>query len=86
LRAGEELDGIGGFTCYGVIDNADIVNRENLLPMSLAEGCRLKCDLKKDQTVTYANVMLPTDRICDRLRSEQNKHFVSPRGPTAVAS
>jgi predicted homoserine dehydrogenase-like protein len=33
LRAGETLDGIGGFTCYGTIDNSDVTRRENLLPM-----------------------------------------------------
>jgi predicted homoserine dehydrogenase-like protein len=83
LRSGEELDGIGGFTCYGVIDNADTVSRENLLPMSLAEGCHLKCDVKKDQALTYADVVLPPDRVCDRLRSEQDAYFASPRGPGA---
>ena len=75
LKAGEELDGIGGFTCYGVIDNADTVSRENLLPMSLAEGCRLKCDVKIDQALTYADVELPANRLCDKLRSEQTSHF-----------
>jgi len=36
LRAGEVLDGIGGFTCYGTIDNAEVVRREQLLPMGLS--------------------------------------------------
>jgi predicted homoserine dehydrogenase-like protein len=42
LRATEVLDGIGGFTCYGTIDNSETVRKEDLLPMGLSEGCRLK--------------------------------------------
>jgi len=75
LRAGELLDGIGGYTCYGLIDNADVARREVLLPMSLAEGCTLRRDLGKDEPVGYADVDLPPDRIGQRLRDEQDAHF-----------
>ncbi len=75
LKTGETLDGIGGFTCYGVIDNAEVAARENLLPMGLSEGCRLKNDIPKDQPLTYDDVELPEDRLCDRLREEQNAYF-----------
>lgn len=79
LKSGEELDGIGGFTCYGVIDNADVVSRENLLPMSQAEGCRLKDDVNKDQVISYSNVEFPSGRLCDKLRLEQNEYFASSK-------
>jgi predicted homoserine dehydrogenase-like protein len=82
LREGEVLDGIGGFTCYGVIDNVDVARREGLLPMSLAEGCRLKGTVKKDQQITYADVSLPENRLCDALRAEQDARFIE-RGPPA---
>src|SRR3989475_2472653 len=75
LEAGEVLDGIGGFTCYGTIDNADVVRRENLLPMGLAEGCRLTRDVPRDQPITYSDVVVPPGRIVDRLRAEQGAHF-----------
>ncbi len=75
LKAGELLDGIGGFTCYGMLDNAAICQAENLLPMGLSEGCRLKKDIPRDQAVTYADVELPAGRLADRLRTEQNNHF-----------
>ena len=42
LRAGEVLDGIGFYMTYGLAENADVVARENLLPMGIAEGCRLE--------------------------------------------
>jgi predicted homoserine dehydrogenase-like protein len=75
LKKGELLDGIGGFTCYGTIDNANVVHEENLLPMGLSHGCRLKNNIPKDQTITYADVELPKGRLCDELRDEQNKYF-----------
>lgn len=76
LKAGEKLDGIGGFTCYGTIDNYDVCQAENLLPMGLSEGCRLTLDIQRDQAITYADVKLPTGRLCDKLRSEQDAYFL----------
>lgn len=75
LKAGEVLDGIGGFTCYGVIENSEICQKENLLPMGLAEGCRLKEDVPRDQVLTNADVSFPEGRLCDKLRAEQNLYF-----------
>jgi predicted homoserine dehydrogenase-like protein len=77
LKAGEELDGIGGFTCYGTIDNSEIVRSENLLPMGLSASCRLKNDVRKDQAISYADVEVPRGRICDQLRAEQNEYFAA---------
>ncbi|MHC4310198.1 MAG: NAD(P)H-dependent oxidoreductase [Planctomycetota bacterium] len=75
LRAGDLLDGIGGFTCYGMIDNYDACRAENLLPMGLSEGCQLKRDVAKDQAIQYADVELPPGRLADKLRAEQNDFF-----------
>jgi predicted homoserine dehydrogenase-like protein len=75
LKRGEALDGIGGFTCYGVIDNSDVSRKENLLPMGLSDGCRLKTDIRKDQEIAYSDVELPAGRFCDKLKGEQNARF-----------
>jgi predicted homoserine dehydrogenase-like protein len=75
LKAGEILDGIGGFTCYGVIENAEVAHAEDLLPMGLSENCRLKRDIPKDQPIAYTDVQLPAGRLCDKLRAEQDQHF-----------
>lgn len=75
LKTGETLDGIGGYMVYGECENSDIVRAENLLPIGLAEGCRLKRDIPQDQVLTYNDVELPLDRLCDRLRAEQNNYF-----------
>ncbi|HBE18019.1 MAG TPA: NAD(P)-dependent oxidoreductase [Cyanobacteria bacterium UBA11149] len=75
LKKGETLDGIGGYMVYGQCENSDVVRSENLLPIGLAEGCRLKGDIPQDQVLTYQDLELPSDRLCDRLRSEQNNYF-----------
>jgi predicted homoserine dehydrogenase-like protein len=75
LKEGEILDGIGGFTCYGMIENSDVCQSENLLPMGLTEGCRLKRDISRDEVIAYNDVVLPEGRLCDRLRAEQNTRF-----------
>ncbi|HLP92230.1 MAG TPA: Gfo/Idh/MocA family oxidoreductase [Nostocaceae cyanobacterium] len=75
LQAGEILDGIGYYMTYGQCENSDIVRQQNLLPIGLAEGCRLKRDIPRDQVISYDDVELPPGRLADRLRLEQNNHF-----------
>ncbi|RMH46911.1 MAG: NAD(P)-dependent oxidoreductase [Alphaproteobacteria bacterium] len=75
LRAGEILDGIGWYMTYGEAENADVAAREGLLPMGVAEGCRLKRDIPRDTPLTYADVELPPGRLIDRLRAEQAARF-----------
>jgi predicted homoserine dehydrogenase-like protein len=75
LKAGEKLDGIGGFTCYGMIENTSTCQKEDLLLIGLSEGCRLKRDIPKDQAVTNEDVEFPEGRLIDKLRAEQNAHF-----------
>ncbi|HEY5753325.1 MAG TPA: Gfo/Idh/MocA family oxidoreductase [Chthoniobacterales bacterium] len=75
LRAGERLDGIGGYSTYGECENHDISRAENLLPQGLAEGCILKRDVPRDTPITYADVELPAGRLCDQLRREQDAAF-----------
>jgi predicted homoserine dehydrogenase-like protein len=75
LKAGDTLDGLGGYMTYGLCENADPTHREKLLPIGLAEGCRLKRDISKDQVMTYDDVEIPAGRLVDQLRAEQDVHF-----------
>lgn len=75
LKAGQILDGIGCYMTYGQCEIPEITSDQQLLPMGLAEGCILKKDISKDQVLTYADVILPKDRFCDKLRQEQNEYF-----------
>lgn len=75
LKVGEILDGIGGYTCYGMIDNAEVCQTENLLPMGLSKDCCIIRDIKRDQAISYMDIQLPEGRISDRLRAEQDAYF-----------
>jgi predicted homoserine dehydrogenase-like protein len=75
LKAGQTLDGIGHYMTYGQCENSPTARAQDLLPIGLAEGCRLKGDVPKDQVLTYADVDRPAGRLCDKLRAEQDAHF-----------
>jgi predicted homoserine dehydrogenase-like protein len=77
LAAGELLDGIGGFTVYGLCENAPIAEECRLLPVGLSVGCRLLNPILKDQVICYDDVELPENSLVHRLRREQDKHFGS---------
>jgi predicted homoserine dehydrogenase-like protein len=74
LHAGETIDGIGQYMTYGQCENSDVTLSEGLLPMGLAEGCRLVRDVACDSVITYADIELPEGRLADRLRAEQNAY------------
>jgi predicted homoserine dehydrogenase-like protein len=75
LRAGQTLDGIGGYATYGLAENADVAASERLLPIGLAEDCVLGRDVARDAVITYDDVRLPEGRIADELRREQDARF-----------
>jgi predicted homoserine dehydrogenase-like protein len=75
LKAGEVLDGLGGYMTYGLCENAGPTHSDRLLPIGLAEGCRLTRDIPQDQVLTYDDVDIPDGRLVDRLRAEQDIHF-----------
>jgi predicted homoserine dehydrogenase-like protein len=75
LHSGELLDGVGGFTTYGAIENSATCYQENLLPMGLSEGCRLIRAIEKDEPVPYDSVEIPEGRLIDELWSEQKGMF-----------
>jgi predicted homoserine dehydrogenase-like protein len=78
LKAGDTLDGIGGFACYGTIENVDVSSGERLLPMGLSQGCRLTRDVPADEAIAYGDVELPRGRLADELRAEQDAAFLAP--------
>jgi len=59
LRAGEKLDGIGGYTCYGLIENcADNENAPGV-PICLAEGLELIRAVAHDEKIFARDVADP---------------------------
>jgi predicted homoserine dehydrogenase-like protein len=75
LAAGTKLDGIGGFTVYGLIDRYETVRQQNLLPLGLAEFATLTRDVKRDEPVTYDMVDIPGDNLILELRQKQDSHL-----------
>lgn len=73
LKKGEAIDGIGGYTVYGLIELYEVAKQENLLPIGLSEGCVLKRNIEKDRPITYDDVILREDSIVLQLRRLQEK-------------
>lgn len=66
LSAGTALDGIGGFECYGLIEDADSQG----LPIGLAEGVILKRPVAKDGRIALSDVSYDPERLDFRLYAE----------------
>ena len=75
LTVGETLDGIGGFTVYGVLENSPTARRERLLPMGLTDGARLVRAVEIDAALTFDDVILAPDRLAGQLWDEQADRF-----------
>jgi len=85
LKAGERLDGVGGFCAYGLIENTAEARAAGALPISLSENCVLRCDKKKDDVVSFDDVELPVGRQVDALWREQQARWpVQTRGAQAA--
>lgn len=75
LKAGETLDGIGGFCLYGLIDNASSARAINALPIGLSEGSVLRRDVLKDSVVTFDDVEAIADSMAWELWKEQQRRW-----------
>lgn len=71
LRAGERLDGIGGFACYGEVDTID--GSRGLLPIGLAHGAVVTRDVARDEALPLDAVALDETSLIVRLWREQER-------------
>jgi predicted homoserine dehydrogenase-like protein len=76
LNSGEKIDEIGGFMTYGLLENSDTFEKENLLPLGLAKGTTLKAGVLKDSPLKFSDVIFPPGRLIDKLYQEQVSHFM----------
>ena len=84
LKAGERLDGIGGFCAYGLIDNTDAARAMGALPIGLSEGCLLRRDVSRDNVLSFDDVELPCGLLVESLWREQNARWpLATRGSQA---
>ena len=72
LKHGETLDGGGGYTVNGVCEKATVARDENLLPLGLAYGAKLKQDVAQGIAITYDMVELKEDSFVLKLRRLQD--------------
>jgi predicted homoserine dehydrogenase-like protein len=75
LKAGECLDGIGGFCTYGLIDNATAARAVAALPIGLSEGCKLLRDVSKDDVISLHDVESRRGGVADTLWREQSARW-----------
>ncbi len=61
LAAGELLDGEGGFTVYGRVMPAAHVARDDVLPIGLAHGVRLRQPVTQGRPLSFADIELAED-------------------------
>lgn len=71
LKAGERLDGVGGFCAYGLIDNTSAARAVAALPIALSPGCVMRRDVSKDSVVSFDDVESPARGVIDELWREQ---------------
>jgi len=73
INRGESLDGVGGYTCYGKIENLkDNIDNPGL-PICLAENAVLNRSVAKDQKLLISDVNYAPERMDFRLYAEALK-------------
>ncbi len=75
LKAGERLDGIGGFCSYGLIDNRTAARAAGALPIGLSDGRVLCRDVAKDAVLSFDDVDAAVGGLAETLWQEQNERW-----------
>jgi predicted homoserine dehydrogenase-like protein len=78
LKAGEHLDGIGGFCTYGLIENAASARAVAALPIALSEGRVLLQGVPRDSVISFNDVAPPRERLGESLWREQAARWSLP--------
>jgi predicted homoserine dehydrogenase-like protein len=73
LKAGQVLDGEGGFTVFGRLVQAEDSLQNAYLPMGLTGNARLTRPVAKDAILTYADVELDENLLSFTLRKSMEK-------------
>jgi len=79
LKAGEILDGEGGYTVWGKLFQAEKSLALGGLPLGLAHNVKLVRDVKKGQSVSWADVKVDESLPAYKLRREMEALFAPAR-------
>ena len=81
LRPGDELDGGGGYTVYGLSERVEVARAKGLLPFGFAyEGTRVRRPVPRDRALTWEDVEADTSGPLHAMRREQDRLFTSGAG------
>jgi predicted homoserine dehydrogenase-like protein len=69
LASGDTLDGIGGYSCYGMIENCEDQNDAPGIPICLADRVSIKKSVKKGEKIYLSDVDYDKNRLDFRLFS-----------------
>jgi predicted homoserine dehydrogenase-like protein len=72
LEPGEKIDGLGGFTVYGMLESAADARASKKLPLGLAPGATMRKPVAMGQAVTYDDVDLDESLMIVHLRRTQD--------------
>lgn len=75
LKAGEMLDGEGGFTVWGKLVPAPVSLDAAALPLGLAHGCKLKRALAKGATLSWDDVDIDASMESVKVRRAMEAQF-----------
>jgi len=67
LEPGDELDGIGGYACYGLIENCADQDDPVGVPMTLADDAHVTTTIKKDEKIPASQIEIDESRADVRL-------------------
>jgi predicted homoserine dehydrogenase-like protein len=77
LKAGETLDGEGGYTVWGKLRPAADSLTGGCLPLGLSQGVKLARPVAKGQSLTWNDVVVDAQDSTVRCRREMERHFAS---------
>jgi predicted homoserine dehydrogenase-like protein len=78
LKAGEVLDGEGGFCVWGKQTPADTSLKQGYFPLGLAQNVRLKRDVKEGERLKWSDVEYDPNDTAVRIRREMEAAFARP--------
>ncbi|MDG1144138.1 MAG: SAF domain-containing protein, partial [Burkholderiales bacterium] len=75
LRAGEILDGEGGYTVVGQLAPAETSLKLGALPLGLAHGLKMKNPKRAGQAVTWDDVDFDSNAIAIKVRRDMESEY-----------
>ena len=81
LKAGEMLDGEGGFCVWGKQTPADVSLRDELLPLGLAHNVKLKRAITAGAPLKWSDVDYDAADTAVKVRREMEAAFGRPNAP-----